>query len=349
MSTIPTMKVLTQKDLFESGCFDAKMAVEVTEKVMRDYYDGKVLYPDKIAQIFDEEKQSRINCLPATLLNEKICGVKWVSVFPENPVKYGCNNVSAVIVLSEINKGYPIAIIEGAMCSNLRTAAISAVAAKHLAPSKVETIGFIGSGEQAKTHFMVIKSLFKTIKTCKVSSRRASSEEAFIKELSAFFPDVSFEACNSNYEKATENADIIVTAISSQTPILKAEWIKKGCLYCHVGGFEDEFNVPLKADKIVCDCWESVKHRSQTLSRLYKMDKLTDDDIYADIDEIVLRKIVGRENDNEFIYFNTVGLSYVDVALAYKMYLIAKQKGQGVDFPLITENLFGFPREHYKF
>jgi len=348
MSTIPTMKVLTQKDLFESGCFDAKMAVEVTEKVMRDYYDGKVLYPDKIAQIFDEEKQSRINCLPATLLNEKICGVKWVSVFPENPVKYGCNNVSAVIVLSEINKGYPIAIIEGAMCSNLRTAAISAVAAKHLAPSKVETIGFIGSGEQAKTHFMVIKSLFKTIKTCKVSSRRASSEEAFIKELSAFFPDVSFEACNSNYEKATENADIIVTAISSQTPILKAEWIKKGCLYCHVGGFEDEFNVPLKADKIVCDHWESAKHRTQTISRMFKQNLLSDNDIYSDLDKIVSGERTGRTSDDEFIYFNAVGLSYVDVALSYHMYTMAVNKGTGTDWTFQNEKFLGYPNSFYR-
>ena len=50
----------------------------------------------------NEETQERINCLPATLLDEKICGVKWVSVFPPNPGRFGVQNLSAIIVLSEI-------------------------------------------------------------------------------------------------------------------------------------------------------------------------------------------------------------------------------------------------------
>ncbi|MBQ4518405.1 MAG: ornithine cyclodeaminase family protein [Clostridia bacterium] len=323
------------------------MAIEVTENALRDYNNGDILYPEKISQIFNEQTQDRINCLPATLLKEKICGMKWVSVFPDNPIRFGCTNVSAVIVLSEIEKGYPIAFLEGTMCSALRTAAISTVAAKYLAPSTVETIGFIGSGEQAKMHFMAMKSMFKSIKICKVASRKSESEKKFVKELSNFYPDVKFELCNTDYEKATINTDIIVTAISGQTPLLKAEWIKKGCLYCHVGGWEDEYEVALKADKIVCDHWESVKHRTQTISRLYKTGKLSDEDIYSDLDKIVSGQIVGREHDHEFIYFNAVGLSYVDVALGYKMYQMALQKDKGKDWSLATKGCFDYPRELY--
>jgi len=349
MKKVPGLKLLTQNDLFDSGCFDIKMALEITEKVLKDYSSGRVLYPDKVSQIFDETTQDRINCLPATLLNEKICGVKWVSVFPGNPSKYNCNNVSAVIILSEIETGYPISFMEGTMCSNLRTAAVSTVAAKALAPKKVETIGFIGSGEQAKTHFLAMKSAFPSIKTCKVSSRNPQSEEVFAKELVKFFPDVKFETCCSDYEKAVHDSDIIITAISAQAPILKAKWIKRGCLYCHVGGWEDEYEVALKADKIVCDHWESVKHRTQTISKLYKLGKLSDEDIYADLDKIVSGKIVGRESDDEFIYFNAVGLSYVDVALAYRMYELASQKGMGRDWSLEVNSFLGYPTDFYNF
>lgn len=342
------LKLLSQRDLFESECFDMKMSVETTEEAIRKYAKGLIQYPDKVSQIFDETSQNRINCLPATLLDEKICGMKWVSVFPGNPINFGCNNVSAVMVLSEIEKGFPIAFMEGTMCSNLRTASVSAVAAKYLAPSKVETIGFIGAGEQAKTHFMAMKTMFPNIKMCRVSADNHDSEKRFKAELSRFYSDVNFEVCGSNYEKAVLNADIIITAISGQDPVLKANWIKKGCLYCHIGGWEDEYEVALMADKIVCDHWESVKHRTQTISRLYKMGKISDENIYADIDKIVSGQFHGREYDDEFIYFNAVGLSYVDVALAYQMYCKATERGKGTDWTFVTEKFLGYPSEFYK-
>lgn len=342
------VRLLSQRDLFESDCFDLNMSIKTAESAMKKYAGGLIKYPDKVSQIFDEVSQNRINCLPATLLDKKICGMKWVSVFPGNPINFGCNNVSAVILLSEIEKGFPVAFMEGTMCSNLRTASVSAVAAKYLAPSKVETIGFIGAGEQAKTHFMAMKTLFPTIRTCRVSANNIDSEIKFKTELSRFYSDVDFEVCSSEYEKAVTEADIIVTAISGQDPVLKANWIKKGCLYCHIGGWEDEYDVALKADKIVCDHWESVKHRTQTISRLYKMNKISDEDIYADLDKIVTNQLPGRESDDEFIYFNAVGLSYVDIALAYKMYSMALKKGKGTDWTFVTEKFLDYPSEFYK-
>jgi len=342
------LRLLSQKDLFDAGCFDLKMCVEVTENAMKKYCDGLIKYPEKVSQIFDEATQDRINCLPATLMDEKICGMKWVSVFPGNPVKFGCNNVSAVILLSEIEKGFPIAFMEGTMCSNLRTASVSAVAAKYLAPSNVEKIGFIGSGEQAKTHFMAMKSVFPSIKECRVSSNSIDSQESFKSDLERFYSDVNIVMCGADYESAVLDADIIITANSGQEPILKANWIRKGCLYCHVGGWEDEFAVALKADKIVCDHWESAKHRTQTISRMFKQNLLSDNDIYSDLDKIVSGERTGRTSDDEFIYFNAVGLSYVDVALSYHMYTMAVNKGTGTDWTFQNEKFLGYPNSFYR-
>ena len=92
---------------------------------MLAFEDERILFPDKIVQIFDEATQSRINCLPATLLDEKVCGGKWVSVFPENP-KEGMQNLSAVLVLSEIEHGFPVAVMEGTLASNMRVGAVGA-------------------------------------------------------------------------------------------------------------------------------------------------------------------------------------------------------------------------------
>ena len=332
--------VLTQKDLIDAGCFDFSAAIAVLEKTLVDYSEGNIIFPDKVSVIFDEETQDRINCLPAGLVNEKVYGMKWVSVFPQNPYTKGLPNLSAVILLSELENGFPVAFMEGTLCSNMRTAAMSAIAAKYLSKSAPETIGFIGTGEQAKSHFLAMKNVFPSIKKCTISANSEPSEEMFIRQMSRLAPDVSFAACHEDYKAAVSDADIIVTAISGQEPILKADWIKKGAFYCHVGGYEDEFAVAQKADKIVCDDWNVVKHRTQTVSRMYKQGLLRDEDIHGNLYEIVSGQKCGRENDDEFIYYNGVGMSYADVALADWMYKKASEKGFGQKITMQDQSMY---------
>ncbi len=311
---------LSQEDLLDAGCFDLRMAMEVAEKTMLDFEDHRILFPEKIVQIFDQASQDRINCLPATLLDEKICGAKWVSVFPRNPKKHDMQNLSAVFILSEIETGFPVAIMEGTLASNMRVAAMGGIAAKHLAKKDSETIGFIGAGEQAKMHLLAMKVVRPSLKECRVSAKTAAEEEQFINELSPLIPDMNFISCQTVAKQAMEDADILVTATSAQAPLLKAEWMKPGAFYSHVGGWEDEYAVAQQCDKIVCDDWETVTHRTQTLSRMYKEGLLSHNDLHADLHELVSGQKPGRQSEQERIYFNAVGLAYVDVAIANSMY-----------------------------
>jgi len=320
MANTMTIKYLSQEDQLKAGCLDMELAVRVVESALLAHRGGRTLFPDKTVQIFDEGLQSRINCLPATILDEKVCGMKWVSVFPGNPGMFGLQNLSAVLLLSSIETGFPIAFMEGTLCSNLRTAAVSATGAKYLARKNSREIGFIGAGEQAKMHLIGMKTVLPELKICRVSSRTEAREQEFIAQMSRLYPDMEFIPCRSNYEKAAVGADVIVTAISGQEPILKGAWCKEGAFYCHVAGWEDDDDTALKANKIVCDSWETVKHRSQTISRLYQARKLKDEDIYADLVEIIAGCVPGRERDDEFIYFNAVGLSFLDVAIANTLF-----------------------------
>ena len=320
---------LSQEDLINAGAFDLVMARKALEEGLFKFKEGRILFPDKIVQIFNQETQERINCLPATLCDEKICGVKWVSVFPPNPRKYGLQNLSAIIVLSEIEKGYPVCVMDGTLCSNMRVAVMGAAAANVLARKDAETIGFIGAGEQAKMHLLGMKSVRPNLKTCKIAAKDDEEEQAFIRELSPLLPDMTFVPCHTVLKDAIEDSDIIVTATSAQAPLLKAAWIKKGAFYSHIGGWEDEYEVVKMADKIVCDDWETVKHRTQTVSRCYKDGVITDEDIYGNLIDILDGTLPGRENDEEFIYFDAVGLAYVDVSIANAMYNRAVEAGVG--------------------
>ena len=322
-------RYFSQEDLLGAGCLDIEMAMDAAEWAMKAYDNGDVLFPEKIVQIFNDETQERINCLPATFKSKKICGMKWVSVFPPNPVKFGIQNLSAVIILSEIEHGFPIAFMEGTLCSNIRVGTMGAVAAKYLARQDSEVIGFIGAGEQAKMHLISMKTVLPSLKTCRVAAKTIAEEELFLKEMQPIIPDVEILGTGCDLEKSIVDADVVVTATSAQAPLLKAKWLKPGCFYSHVGGWEDEYEVAQGCQKIVCDDWETVKHRTQTLSRMYKDGVLTDDGIHANLIDLVVGRKPGRQNDEENIYFNAVGLAYVDVAIAYAMYEQALQRRDG--------------------
>jgi len=331
---------LSQEDQLKAGCLDMNLAMAACERGMTGYASGDILFPEKIVQIFNEETQERINCLPATLLPEKICGVKWVSVFPPNPVRYGLQNLSAVFVLSEIKTGFPVAFMEGTMISNMRVGAMGGIAAKHLSREDSEVIGFIGAGEQAKMHLIAMKTVRPSLKVCRVGAKTTDEEEQFVAEMSLLFPDMSVAGTNGDLKATVVDADIVVTATSAQAPLLKAAWVKSGAFYSHVGGWEDEYEVAKQADKIVCDDWETVKHRTQTLSRMYKDGELTDEDIHADLPELVSGVKGGRASPEERCYFNAVGLAYTDISIAHAVHERARNAGMGTQLTLQQEAIF---------
>lgn len=340
MSNI-VIKTISQEDVAAIFKGNADAIYGIIEDSFKKYLADDIIMPDKISQIFDEASQNRINCMPATLIDEKICGMKWVSVFPSNAPK-GVQNVTGIMLLSELETGFPIAVIDGTLSTKMRTAAVGCMAAKYLAPSKVETIGIIGAGEEARMHFTLLKHMFPTIKECRVSSLNTEMEQGFIDKFKDIVPDVKFVTCNNDSHLCASGADIIVTAISGQSPVLKAADITKGGLYIHVGGWEDEYGVAQKANKIVCDEWEVVKHRSQTLCRMYKAGLLKDEDIHANLSELIAGTKVGRENDDEFIYFNSVGLSYIDINFANYIYEEAKKRGLGQNVVMAENNVVDY-------
>lgn len=335
-----TCQYFSQEDLLGGGCLDLRLAMDAAEKAIRMHETGDVIFPEKIVQIFNEETQERINCLPATFRSDRICGVKWVSVFPPNPAKYGIQNLTAVIVLSEIVHGLPVAIMEGTLCSNMRVGAMGGLAAKYLANPNSERIGFIGAGEQAKMHLIAMKTAIPSLKQCCVAAKSEAEEQDFLQQMQPIIPEMEMVAAGTKLDVAATDSDIIVTATSAQAPLLKAAWVKPGAFYSHVGGWEDEYAVAKQSDKIVCDDWETVKHRTQTLSRMYKDGELSDDDVHCNLVDLIFGRKPGRESESERTYFNAVGLAYTDVAIAYAMYQRASAAGMGQTLKVQNQMIF---------
>lgn len=295
---------------------------------------GEVILPEKSSQIIDSGTQSRVNCMPCTAPGIGYSGVKLVSVFPNN-AEAGNPNVSGMVLLLSSDDGSPLALLDAGYLTALRTALVGGIAAKYLAKAAPERIGLLGSGVEALMHLLVMTRLFPSIRQVAVSSRKRSSEERFALAAKRKSPQLDVTTCGGDYSLAAKESDIIVTAISGQVPLLKADWCDPGAFYCHVGGIEDEYGVALKADKIVCDSWGALKHRgSPTIAHMYRDGVLTDDMIYAELVDLISGRKKGRESDSEFIYFNSIGMALVDIYAS--AFLVGECDRMGLGLELST-------------
>jgi N-[(2S)-2-amino-2-carboxyethyl]-L-glutamate dehydrogenase len=328
------MIYLSHNDLLNSQCSEPEWALSIVSKAIQDYQEDLVYFPTKTVQTIETKHKNRINCLPAVSFARGVAGVKWVSVFPSNPGQHQLKNLTALILLSEINTGMPLALLDGTLCSNMRTAAVSTLAAMKLACATPQQLVIFGAGEQAMMNLIFLKHAFPSLRTCCIYTRTSESAERFISKMSVTCTDIELITANTSNTAPVKAADIIVTATSSQGPHLKAEWLKAGVFYSHIGGWEDEFEVALHCDKIVCDNWEHVKQGSQTLAKMYAEGLISDQDIYADLPELITQLKSGRSTENERIYFNAIGLSYADISLAHAMYERAVHQGYGQALPL---------------
>lgn len=319
--------LLTRSELHTAWDGDVEGVVDAVEDGFRAYSAGEVILPEKTSQVFDQSTQNRINCMPSTVKPLGLAGVKWVSVFPDNPPRRGLRNVGGVMVLSRMEDGGTVAVMDASMLTSIRTAAVDALAARYLARKEVRSVALVGTGEQAAYHARLLAPTGSGI-SVRVSGRTAANADSLAEKLRAEGLDA--KSYGSDMSQAVSGADIIVTATSGQVPALKADWVAGGALYCHVGGREDEYAVSKKADMIVCDNWHALKHRgSPTIAHMYDEGLLGDEDIYADLGEIVMGDKPGRTSDDQFIYFNAIGLSFVDVSVATWLMRRARARGLG--------------------
>ncbi|PAB59765.1 ornithine cyclodeaminase [Anaeromicrobium sediminis] len=276
-----------------------------------------------------EETRGRINAMPGYVGGDtNIAGIKWIGSGPQNPMKYDLPRASALIILNDAEKMLPLAIMDGTIISAMRTGGVTGTATKYLARPDSKIAGIIGAGTQNRTQIMAIKTVMPKLSKVKVYDLYLERSKRFAVEVSE---ELGIEVVPVlSAEEAIRDTDIIVTATTAKEPIVKAEWIGEGCFYSHVGGHEAEFDVISKANKIVVDDWEQIKHRgTQTLAIMHEKNEMKDENIYAEIGDIITQKKKGRENETEFIYFNGVGMALEDIIVANRIYSKALENGVG--------------------
>lgn len=318
------------------------LAIEVMESVFSLHQKEDYVLPNKSVlrwgDIDSETTRGRVNSMPASIGGEfQSVGIKWISSSPTNPDKYGLPRASGIIILNDYENLFPKAIMDGMLLSAMRTGANSGVAAKYLAREDSKVLGLIGAGAQNKTQLMAMKSVLKNLTEVKINDLNKERAHLFAEEMNEKV-NLPIKVVDTA-EEAVRGSDVFITATVSKTPIVKYEWIDKGSLYLHVGSHECEYEVIEKADKIVVDDWEELKHRGvETISLMYAEGEFNESRIDAQLGEIVNNIRHGRINNDEFIYFNSVGMGIQDVALASIVYEKAVEKKIGKQL-----NMWGNP------
>lgn len=333
------LKFLGQRELVEAGLLNIGEMMAIVQRGLLAYYEKRIIYPGFHYVWVDRESVNRIKSMPLASKEEGVAHMLWETIFPVNPGKHSIQNVTALEILNDGETGLPIAVMDGTVITNLRVGLMAGLGAEYLALPQARVLGFIGAGEQAKNVLLGMIHARPSLREVKVYAKTPAEQDAFITCMKPILPELNFRSA-ADARDAVADADIIVTATSAQAPLLRDAWVRAGSFYAHVAGWEDEYEVAKHSDKIVVDDWAKVKEcHTQTITRMYDEGVLTEEDIYAELPEIILGKKPGRESDRERIYFDFVN-QVPEMFIAHALYRNATAKGLGTDFVLQEQPLF---------
>jgi len=268
-----------------------------------------------------------INAMPAFLPRKGACGMKWISGFPTNVPK-GLPALTSLLVLNDPDNGIPIAVMEGAYITALRTVAASAVSAKHLCNPDASVMALIGCGMQGKYHAIALPNIVPAISVLKVSDNYEPSVRSFVEVISQRMPQLKIEVC-ATPEEAIRGADLVVTATGKLLkPIFKNEWVKEGGLLLPVHTLGWDSSTASEMDKLIVDDWNQYR----TVGEIYY--KPLPDQPYAETGEVVSGSKPGRESPQERIVNFNKGIAIHDMMMASMILAKAKEKGLGAEITL---------------
>src|SRR5436190_16625169 len=193
------------------------------EKALIDFSTGKVTQPVRSVINVDVAEATGFLGLMRALSPDGL-GLKAVTFYPSS-VERGIPTHMATIFLVHPETGAPLAIMDGRLITEMRTAAVSAVATKLFSPPDAKILAVLGSGVQARSHVEALR-LVRQFKEVRVWSPTPEHAKRFAREVGG----TALLA-----EKAVRGADVVVTATNSKTPVLKGSWLKTGCHVNAVG------------------------------------------------------------------------------------------------------------------
>lgn len=311
-------RYLSGLDIDELGITQAEI-ITACEEVVTAHGEGKTAFEPRMHLMPNNGGIGHFNVLRGhvdTLGKRGVSGVKVVGDFVPN-YKEGLPSELAMATLFDPYNGTPLSVMDATLITEVRTGAMTAVGAKHLARKDAKILGHIGARGTAFSNVTMLDSLFD-LDEIRVTSRRPESREAFAEELRKQVSTPVRVA--ESAEETLENADIMVEAsrLMEPTPLVRTEAVKPGAFVVPYGTVSAvEENLLDVMDKVVVDDWrEAQSGRFGALRHHVDTGKLSEDTLHAELGQVLTGERTAREHDDERILFWHRGLSILDVAVA---------------------------------
>ena len=291
---------------------------------------GEAVVEPRVHLVPESTEKGHFNVLRGSIAPLGVAGVKVVGDYIGN-YRLGLPSEMALLNLFDPETGMPRAVLDATSITDMRTGAMTAIGARHLARRDCKVLGHIGARGTAFWNVRLLDRLFD-FEEIRVHSRRPESREAFGERLETALGKPV--AVTDNWRDCLEGADILVEAsrLSAPEPLFRTEWIEKGAFVVPYGTMSAvELSLTDIMDKVVVDDWGQCGPGRPfgALRRHVDEGKLTEETLHAELGQIVAGARPGRESAEETILFWHRGLSTSDIALGQAMLEKAARMGIG--------------------
>lgn len=302
--------------------------IDVMERALARFSAGDVLQPVRTVLSVGPTK-AYFGVMPAYLPDPGRMGAKVVTVFNGNDAR-GLPSHLATILLLDAETGALCGILDGRFITEARTAAVSAVSARHLARVDASTLAILGTGVQARSHLEALKHV-RTLREVRVWSPRLASRERFVEEMAPHVAGTLYATLRA--EQAVDGADLIVLATSSPTPVIGNDWVGDGAHIMSVGACRPEQRemdprLVARADLYV-DSKAAALVESGDVVMGIREGRFGEAHLRGELGEVVLRRVHARTSHDQVTIFKSLGMAVEDVAAAGLVLDRASERGLG--------------------
>lgn len=253
---------------------------------------------------------------------------------PGNPTRRRRPTIQGAVILLDGDDGRPLAIMDSIVLTSIRTAAVAALAATHLALPHAETITVVGCGEQGEAQLRAM-AVVRSLRAGFVLDADAAKAAAFARRMSrelrwSIEPVTALEA-------AVAKSDICVTCTTSQRPLLHRADLHGGLFVAAVGAdnpMKQEIDAAALADsRVVVDSLAACAAGGD-LHHAIRARLMRERDVHGELSAIVAGRLPGRTSEDEVFVFDSTGTALQDVAAAHLVYEHATAAGAGIRFLL---------------
>lgn len=327
------MLLLSREDI--KKVFSMKDAIEADKKAFQLVVEGKCDAPLR-TNIQAPKYEGCFLFMPAYVEEMDTASLKIINIFPKN-IDAGIPSSPAQVLLIDGKTGLVTAVMDGTYVTQLRTGAASGAAFDILGRTDAKIGALIGTGGQAATQLeaMLVARDLEEVRVYDMNFERTQSFAAQMqKELSAYGTKI---IAVQTSDEAVDNADLLITVTPSSKPVFDGTKVKKGATVSCVGAYQHHMQemdprILTRASKIYFDSEEAVLSESGDILIPLEEGTITKEDFTGDLGDVINGNLVGRENEEEIIVFETVGVATQDLVAARTIYEKAVEAGVGTSW-----------------